>query len=231
MRSIFKRLVIALAAVLSLMVMFVATAQAANLFGSGELGDFRVLGLKTLVAGTQFRGTLLHSVFLIPSKNAYILCDLGQIAAGQGLNAEEILFILQLSRCLAFNDTTKAALGACPIEGEPLSKQIDVSMIGQAVLHEEKLYVLFKGDGIEGLLATIKFGPECGIGVKVKVSGSIAAEVDNGELKTEHLLTFSESIQKLLGNKMLYGASEAFLNGVLHMKLWGIHTSCAWAVV
>lgn len=236
-KSIFRTFGMALMAALCLMAAFAVAAQAADLTDGGTLGNFTVLGLDTLVANTTITGTGLHGILLIKGKNAYVLCASGHVVEAKGLNKEEVLARVRFLKCKAFNHTTNAALGACPVEGENAlgeKETIDALAIGAAKLHEGKLFVVFQGHaGAEELFAEIKFGPECGIGVKVKVKGLVAAEVDNGNTAVGHLLTFSESIQKLMGTKLFYGtiATEAFVNGVAHVELSGNHTGCGWAVV
>lgn len=250
-KSILKTFGLALMAACSLMAMFAVTAQAENLTDGGKAGNFLVLGLSTLVAGTEFAGTSLHGILLIGLKNAYILCPDGEIK-GKGLSASEILVEVLYLSCKAFSDSTKAELGACPILGEPTKEDIKATAIGLARLHENaahevELYVLFEGepDGLGGRLpiAVVLFGPECGIGVKVKITGSVVALVDNGNAAVDHLITFSDAIQLLfqvngVGDKLLYGANEAFIAGpstevpttVAHVKLSGPHVNCTWAV-
>lgn len=221
-----------LVAALSLTAILALTAQAVDLTDGGKEGSFTLQ--EPSIATATFTSTGLDGFLLIPSKNAYILCETGETLEAKGLSATEILANIRFLKCISFNDTFKTPLGACPIEGEnTLSEKgtIDASAIGKAKLHEGKLYVLFEGDtGVEKIFATIKFGPECGIGVKVKVTGLIAAEVDNGESKVDHLLTFNETIQKLLGVKLLYGVSESFINGLAHVKMAGAYTGYNWAV-
>lgn len=196
-----------------------------------------VLGLAGLVAGTTLTGTGLHGTLLIKGKNAYVLCATGDVIEAKGLSATEVLAVVRFLECLAFNHTTNAPLGACPVVGEPSAKTIDAYAIGKAKLHEGKLFVLFEGHlGAGHLFSEIKFGPECGIGIKAKVSGSVVAEVDNGNSEVEHLLTFNEAIQLLfqvagVGDKLSFGTSEAFVTGIAHAKLSGPHTGCTWAVV
>lgn len=238
-KSILKAFGVALMAALSLMAMLAVSAQAANLSDGGTAGNFTVLGSNELVAGTTITGTGLHGILLIASKNAYILCETGDVVEAKGLSLTEVLAVVRFLKCVARNHTTNALLAACPVEGENALGEkgtIDANALGIAKLHEGKSFVLFVGHGPEQLFATVKFGPECGIGVKVKVSGSVVAEVDNNESKTEHLLTFSEAIQKLfqvngVGDKLSYGSAESFVNGVAHVTLSGAHTSCTWAVV
>ncbi len=238
MRNSIKTFGLALMAACSLMAVFAVAAQAENLSTGGTAGSFSVLGSSALVAGATFGGTALHGILLIGTKNAYILCTEGHIT-GKGLSASEILVEVLYLGCEAFNDTTKALLAACPIE----NKDIKATAIGKAKLHEGKPYILFESEK-EKVFAEVKFtGGECGIGVTVKVSGSVVAEVDNLNAAADHLITFSEAIQKLfqvsgVGDKLLYGAAEAFIAGpsaavpttVAHVKLTGTHVNCTWAV-
>ncbi len=236
MRNSIKTFGLALMAACSLMALFAVAAQAEDLTDGGSPGYFLVLELKSLVAGAEFTGTSLHGILLIEAKNAYVLCPKGKIK-GKGLNENEVLAEVTFEECKAFNDKTKAALGACPVEGEPSKETITATTIALARLHGGELFILFHPDAKEEF-AIIKFGPECGIGVKVKILGLLAALVDNGleDLK-EHLLLFSQAIQKLLGVKLFYGASEAFITGAnegeaatAHVTLTGKHLGCTWAV-
>lgn len=226
-RSTLNRFGLALIVALALVGVLALAAQAVDLTDGGKEGSFSI----EPTIGT-FAATALDSTLLIASKNAYVLCETSESIEARGLSPTEILAKVRFSGCAAFNDTTKAVLSVCPVEGEnSLGEKgtIDASAIGKAKLHEGKLFVLFEGDG-GAPFATIKFGPECGIGVKVKVSGSVAAEVDDGEMKSEHLLTFSEAIQKLLGTKVLYGAAESFISGLAHVKTSGTYAGYRWAV-
>ncbi len=246
MRNSIKTFGLALMAACSLMALFAVGAQAENLKDGGKAGNFLVLESKELVKGAEFAGTALHGILLIEAKNAYILCPDGEIT-GKGLSESEILVVVLYLGCKAFNDKTKAQLGACPIENE----HITATAIGKAKLHEGKLYILFEGEEIEeggkkvkAPFAVVKFtGGECGIGVAVKITGSVVAEVDNGNAAVDHLIIFSEAIQKLFqvgteGDHLLYGTSEAFILGpsaevptaVAHVHLIGKHLNCTWAV-
>ncbi len=226
LKSAFRSLGVAMVA-LGLMAMFAVAAQAENLSDGGKVGRFLVLGSSALVAGTTFSGTLLHFIKLVGSKNAYILCTEGHIT-GKGISESEILFEILLLGCKAFNDTTKAELTACPVE------ETKFTGIGKAKLHEGKLYILFQNEN-EKVFEEDIFGPECGIGIKVKLTGSFVGEVDNGNAANDHLITFSEAIQKLfqvngVGDKLLYGNAEAFIIGVAHLHPTGAHPNCTWAV-
>lgn len=217
-----------LMAACSLMAVFAVGAQAENLSDGGKAGNFLILESSALVAGAELTGTLLDSVKLAPSKNFYILCSSGDIT-GKGLSATEILFTILLLGCKTFNDLTKAELLACPILGVPSKEEITFTGIGKAKLHEGALFIFFDTEK-EKPFEEIKFGEECILGTKVKLAGTLAALVDNGNSAVDHLLIFSEPIQKLLGGKILFGTAEQFLIGEAHVHLTGTHTNCAWAV-
>lgn len=227
-----KSFCLILIAALGLTAILALTAQAVDLTDGGKEGSF---SLEPSIANGTFIASGLHGTLLIPTKNAYILCESGESTEAKGLSTIEILAKIRFLKCNAFNHTTNAPLAACPIEGvNSLGEKgtIDASAIGTSKLHEGRLFVVFTGHaGVEELFAEIKFGPECGIGVKVKVKGKVAAEVDNGELKTEHLFTFSEAAQKLLGTKLIYSAAtESFINGLAHVRMSGAYTDYNWAV-
>jgi hypothetical protein len=85
------------------------------------------------------------------------------------------------------------------------------------------------------VFGTISFAETCAIGEEVDLKGSVVGLVDNGNEAVEHLITFSEAIQKLFqvsgqGDKLLFGNAEAFVTGsgiaVLDLehigKNWGV---------
>ena len=235
MRRSIKTFGLALMAACSLMALFAVAAQAEEaLSNGGTAGTYTVLGLSSLVAGATLEGTGLAGILLIGSKNAYVSCTTGDVK-GKGLAANEVLVEVTFLGCKAFTDTTKAELKACPVLGEPGKEEIKAIGIALPKLHGGELFVLFENEPGQ-LFAEIKFGPECGIGVKVKISGSVVALVDNGNSTIDHLLTFSEPIQKLFqvgaaGDHLLYGAAESYITGEAHVHLTGIHTGCTWAVL
>ncbi len=230
-KSVLRSFGVALVAACSLMAMFAVAAQAENLTDGGKAGYFTVLSLKSLVAGAEVTGEQIGAgKLLIPSKNAYVECKKGKVINAKGLNENEVLGTVRFEECAAFNLKTGAALTACPVLGEPSAKTIDGEGIILSRLHGEELFVLIHPDG-EKPLATIVFGPECGIGVKVKVSGLLAGLVHEGSAEVPtHLVLFSQAIQELLGAKLLYGAAESFIDGEAKVLLAGAHAGCTWAL-
>lgn len=226
---------VSLMAVLGLMAMFAVAAQAENLSDGGKAGKFKVEGSSALVIGAKFVGVQEGAgKLLIAAKNAFVECKKGKVTSGEGVSESEVKAVVLFEECATFEDKSPFnALTACNVIGEPASTgKVEAKGVGKAILHEGKLYVLLSG----APFATIKFGPECGIGVKVEVKGSVVAEVDNGEEKLTHLLTFSEAIQKLfqvggVGDKLLYGASEAFINASATVELTEKHAGKVWSVV
>jgi hypothetical protein len=239
-RHVLKALGVSLTATLGLMAFFASGAQAENLSSGGVAGKFKVLGSEALATEVPIVGAVLASKLLIASKNAYIECIGGTIKAGSKIkNSSEALAVVLFEGCATFEDKTKAVIAACDILGEPTSTgKIEAIGVALPKLHEGELYVLFEPEP-ERSFATIKFGEECGIGVKVNISGSFVGKVDNGNEASDHLISFTEAIQKLfqfngVGDKILYGSAEAFVEGVVHLSLGGenpAHKGKNWSVV
>jgi hypothetical protein len=242
-----KALGVSLMAVFGLMAFFAIGAQAANLSDGGVAGNFRVEGLSTLVKGTKFTGTQEGAgKLLIGSKNAFVECKTGTVTAAEGLSESEVTATVLFEECATFEDKLNAEkkfpeLKACDVLGEPASTgKVEAKGIGKAKLHEGELYVLLSGSPF----ATLKFGEECGIGVKVAVSGSVVAKVISGSTEaTSHLIEFSEAIQRLFqkrnavtdafeaGDRLLYGAAEAFITASANVSLTGTHVNKNWSVI
>ena len=237
-----RALGVSLMAALGLMALFAVAAQAEGLSDGGKAGKFLIEGSGTLVKGATFTGAQVGiGKLIIPKKNAYVECKTGKVTTGTGISETEVLAVVRFEECKAFELSTGNSLAFCPVLGEPSAETIDATAIALPKLHESKLFILFENEPGK-VFAEIKFGPECGIGVKVKVSGSVVAEVDNGLSQNIHTITFSEGIQRLFqkrnakdefeaGDRLLYGAVEAFLIGSATVELAGTHINRPWSVV
>ena len=238
-----RALGVSLMAALGLMAFVAVAAQAENLSDGGKAGKFLIEGSGTLVKGATFTGAQVGiGKLIIPKKNAYVECKKGKVTTGTGISETEVLAVVRFEECKTFELSTGNALTFCPVLGEPSKETIDATAIALPKLHESKLFILFEPE-VGKLFAEIKFGAECGIGVKVKIGGTgVVAEVDNGLSQNIHTITFSEAIQRLFqkrnakdefeaGDQLLYGAVEAFLVGSATVELAGTHINRPWSVV
>ena len=231
-------------AALGLMAFTAVAAQAENLSGGGVAGKFKVLGSESLLA----KATGLQEnvgILLVPARNLEIRCAGGHLREGSEIiNGNEGLVVLEFLECLSFVHTTGEHMGNCIIEDVPGSGDRVILATARLLpkLHEGQLYVLAEVDSPSStVFAFIKYksGTGCVLPLSNEVKGSVVGQLTDanaGAEAVQHLVTFSEAIQKLfqsggVGDKLTFGAFESYINGSATVELTGVHTGCTFSVV
>jgi hypothetical protein len=147
-----------------------------------------------------------------------------------------------------------AEIKTCTItDSEGKAGGIIVTTVFLPKLHEvspgvSELYVLFEGEPIKGggteALATVKTtGAECPLPASAAITGSVVGLVKNGNIEeVTKLVSFTDAIQLLFqirneknefvqGDRLLFGANEAILDGNVTASLTGIHVGITWSVI
>lgn len=207
---------------------FSAAAQAA-LPAESTPGAYKLLGSEVLVALATFTGGQEGlGILLVPGRNLDVRCTAGHIENGnfRGNQFEALATVLYLG-CKAFKHNSIEEIAGCKIPGEMLT----ANAIFFPELHGGQLFILGVPDGGPSF-TTIKFETEkgCVLPIVNEVKGTVSAQVPAAE-EVEPLVKFSEAIQKLTGDKLLFGVFEAFANGSAKVHLTGVHVGCKFGVV
>lgn len=142
----------------------------------------------------------------------------------EGVGDAKVTFL----KCKVFSISTKEAL-PCKIIPE---EKITGGALLLAIKHEGKAFVLGEPKPGSTTFTTIEFekGTGCPLPLKNEVKGSYSGELKEAE-GIELLVTGNKEIQKLLGDKLLFGVNEAIVIGSGKVFLIGIHKGCKWGVV
>jgi len=244
---------LSLMTVLSLMALFAVAAQAENLKDGGTPGLYLILGSSALVTGASFLTRLekltvkkepeLHGVLLVPGLNISILCSAAH-GDGRFLSDTQALVFLEFLECLTFVLSTGEHLASCIIDDPENALNDDRIVLAFAVglpkLHEKELFILFDGDG-SSVLSTIHYLKEtgCPLPLSPEIKGSPVGLLSE-ETAVVHLITFNQEIQKLFqvkngavieGDRILYGAQEAFIDANATIELTEMHIGCKFTVI
>ena len=208
---------------------FGVTVADAALPGESTPGKYKILGLDTLVGVETFGGAQEGAGILLVAKLGIDLkCAAGDVTIGNFRgNPEEALVSVLFLGCKVFEHKTAKEITGCKIPGEMLT----ATAIFFPELHGGELFVLGEPDG-SAAFTTVTFekGKECVLTLNNEIKGTVTAQAPAGEV-VEPLVTFSEAIQKLTGDKLLFGANEAFVNGSGQVHLTGVHVNCKFGVV
>jgi hypothetical protein len=238
-RSTFKRkpLDVSLVATLGLLV-FAAYALAENLAGGGNAGNFRIEGSLALSVSRTFTGEQEGAgKLLVPGRNLTILCQKGDVQEGKILKENEALAKVLFLECTAHNLADTEALPCTTHSTGQETGKILVTATVLPKLHESEQFLLFEPDGPAGtLFTTIELlGAECPLPIKNNISSSVVALVDNANEAVQHLITFSEAIQKLFevgeaGDHLKFGTFESYIDASAIVALIGSHEGKVWSV-
>lgn len=232
---------LSLIAILGLMA-FAGAAHAANLSNGGVAGEYRVLLGATLVTNTQLNAQLVNGAgtLLVQARNIDILCTAFTVLEGEFKSVTTLLMKLLFEGCGVFEHNNHAVTIPCHIPGGHIT--VTAKLLPK--LHEGKLFVLTVPDTTTkeeeekkpGVFAKIEYekGEECPLPLIPAITGSVVGEVQ--EDATPNRVIFNEAIQKLFqvagaGDKLLYGANEAFLKGEADAFLRAPHAACKFGVV
>ncbi len=155
-------------------------------------------------------------LLLVPGLKLIIHCKKAIGNGGRILRGTEIHGTLSISECTTLQNE-KTSTGCKPTE------PIAAKGKGLLILHEGKTFILFEHEGSS--FTTIKFNEfTCGLPAANNVSGSFVAECSEPSLcETEsvtHAITPASSAL-FSGDKVLFGLSQATLDGTVSLKLNG----------
>jgi hypothetical protein len=218
-------------AALGLMAITPVVAQAENLTGGGTRGKITVLGSELLAIGETVTGKEEGTVLAqVPGRNLEIKCPGGYdieeaVILGEGTGDARVSFL----GCKAFSISPNEEIATCKIASEG---RITGQALLLAIKHEGKFFVLGepKPPNTQFALIEFKSGTGCALPLKTSVTGSYSGELKEAE-GVELLVTGSQAIQKLLGDKALFGTFEAIVTGSGTASLTGAHIGCKWGVV
>lgn len=220
---------LSLLAALGLMALTATSAQAENLeAGKTKRGTITVLGSEELAIGETVTGEEEGTVLAqVPGRGIEMKCPGGyDIEEAQilkeGVGDAKVTFL----ECKVFTIGGKEEV---PCNVLPKGN-ITGSALLLAIKHEGKAYVLGEPKPGNTVFTIIEFGgAECPLATKNIVSGSYSGELKEAE-GVELLVTGNQAIQKLLGDKVSFGAFEALVIGSGKVHLTGAHKGCKWGV-
>jgi len=209
---------------------FAGVAQAATLSDGGKAGTFLVSLGTALVPNTTIGGLgTTTGTLLVAGRNLDILCTHTHVLTGSKfISSTEGLLLLLFLGCETFEHNNHAVKLPCEIPG----KDIHAHAIIKPKLHEGKLFVLASGAPFTKF--TYASGTGCPLPLAVEISGSVVAEVE--EDSASNLVSLSEAIQKLfqsggVGDKLLYGTFESFVNADAKAELTGAHAGLKFGCI
>jgi hypothetical protein len=222
---------LAIMAALGLMAFTAVAAQAEDLTDGGTAGSFTILGLAGLVAGLTATGKQVGvGKLLVPGRNLTIECKKGEVLEGKLVSTTEATGTVLFKECaaLVLSKETEEVAGCIVTNG----KDITANAVVLAKLHGGELFLLFE-PAPGKIFTTLEFesGKGCALPLKNEVKGTLAALDDKPIEEVTHLILFSQSIQKLLGDKLLFGTFESFVDGDADLSLLGTHLGCKWSVL
>jgi hypothetical protein len=219
-----------LLATLGLMAFYAASAQAVGWLESGTAITENLPG-HAVVHPLKDTG-LRHIKILIPAQNLEILCSELETLGGK-LVANTIppsaLATLHIKSCVTFQKG-KENKGCKP--SEPISTEI--VMLLKLDEANSLTYILIEPDNGKTIFTKLDFNEETCALPDTEIRGEIAAECLNEKLETmeevathpdfcleemTHHLIKEVSNHKLFPGQLLYGANEAFLDGIFDLLL------------
>ena len=198
------------------------TAQA-QLPGESKLGSFTVAGSGALAENLTATGAGEGSVSLsVPGRNLRLECDPFHIAVAN-IFFRFIIVLPIFLKCKAYALAEGGLIEGCNVTN---GGEIKASAILLPVLHGGNAYVLAEPQEAGGNLAVVTFesGKGCVLPLNNPVKGSFVGQVTSGLESVKPLITFSQAIQELGGDKLLFGTFPAYLNASVTMELTGSHT-------
>jgi hypothetical protein len=222
--------------------------SAANALAAGEIlveGSAALATGRTATGKQEGEGTLK-----VPALNIEIVCK--KLTAGAGTKIISgplgtLLAEVLYEECVVWSIKKESlelieVLTTCQILASGATKtKGDITAVGtgSVVLHNiNEVYLLAEGETVGGVkqpFATVEFtkGIGCPLATPVKIIGSavfkhITGNLNTGAAVVEPLIESSEAIQKLLGDKLLYGVNEAFIKGSALLALTGTHAGLKW---
>ncbi len=233
-KHVLRTLGLSLMAALGLVALFASTASAADLTVPIH-GKLLVLGSEDLTAGVT--GKLGLGQLLVAGLSIEIHCVKGTVVSasitepllGEGLG----IFLFEECKVYPINPATGVLTSA-----EPLACNIINGGENRHITAIAKIRVV-QHEGVKYLLAELekeieiefKSGEGCPIPLKPKIKGTYAFEVTQAHQEVLTITAGLEPLQKLLGDKLLYGTNVGIIHGTGTAQLTGVHEKCTWGVV
>ncbi len=223
-----RLLVILFVAALGMMV-FGAVALKAALPGESTAGEFELA--EPVISDGELLATSEGAAELsVPALGIKIKCT-GSHAEGKFITQQEALVTTKSTGCKVFSIPGGEEVPCHIFNGAEKDVIVSTAKL-LPILHGGELFVLAEPDSPATAFTTIKYesGTFCPISLKSEVKGSITAQAPSvAEVKP--LITSSEAIQKLTGDKLLYGANEAFVSGSAIVELIGLFKGYAFSII
>lgn len=212
------------------MMMFGAVALRAALPGESTSGKFELS--EPVISEAEFSAAPEGVAELsVPTVNIRIKCTSSQ-AEGRFIAQNEALATAKFTGCKVF-ETGGKEITTCHILNGTEKDVIVATARLLPILHGGELFVLVEPDSPATVFTTIKYEKEMGCPATLTndVKGSVTAQAPS-IAKVKPLITFSEAIQKLTGDKLLYGAQEAFASGSAIVELiGGLYEGYAFSII
>jgi len=215
---------LAIMAALGLMAFFAVSAQPEDLTNGGEAGLF-LIAKKGFTSELKAKGTLEQEgtgVLQVPGRKLAILCETGT-GTGEFLSDTDAHATVSFSKCTTWVYVElvieKKLAHKTKIPCEVL-EPIVANALALPKKHGGESFILFEQKtGAKNFAEIILHGAECPLPLTNEVQGTVVALIEPLTNDTvEPLVLFNHAIQKLLGDKLIYGDSlngffEAFLEG------------------
>lgn len=213
---------------IGLSLVFGVAALRAALPGDSTSGHFH-LG-DPVITGAPLLGSQEEVMELsVPALNVILTCTSSH-AEGKFLALKEALATIKFTGCKVLSKEKKEL--PCQIINGTEKGVIAVTARFLPILHNGELFALAEPDSplTSFTKVTTETPSECPLPASVAVTGSVTTQVP-ATTATQPLMTFSEAIQKLTGDKLFFGANEAFLKGSATVKLTGEYEGYAFSVI
>ncbi len=233
-KHIFRTLTLSLMAALGVMAFTAAGASAADLTTPIH-GKLLVLGFEDLKA--TLTGTIGLSRLLVSALSIEIHCFKGTVVSAsitEPLLGEALgTFLFEECQVFPINPATGELTAPeallCLIINGGINRHITAIAKIRVVKHEDIKYLLAELE--KEIEIEFKSGEGCPIPLKQKIKGTYAFEVTQFHQEILVITAGLEPLQKLLGDKLLYGTNVGIIHGTGTAQLTGVHEKCTWGVV
>lgn len=211
------------------MMAFGAVVIKAALPGESTAGKFELA--EPVISNAELLATPEGTAELsVAALNIKIRCTSSH-TEGNFPTEQEALVTVKFTGCKVFSISSGEELPCHILNGAEKDVIVSTAKL-LPILHGGELFVLVEPDSPATAFTTVKYesGFGCTIPLKQEVKGSVTAQAPSvAEVKP--LITFSEAIQKLTGDKLLYGANEAFASGSAIVELIGLFKGYAFSII
>lgn len=184
------------------------------------------------IAGVMKQGGHAHATLLFSG------CTVLQINAAGELVLNEKKEPVELTKCTEELDKATSPAG---------KHHVTAKVLVLVRKHEGKAYLLFsplvstkvQAEELKALtlpFAKLTFGGTCSLPAAVNVTGGVAVEAPAADtnkplLKIDTFIAAGKTVQELLGAKLQFGASPAFIKGEAEIELTGANAAALWGAM